>query len=244
MKYADILSFGGGVNSVALAIMAIKDGWSGEIVFYDTGCEWPETLCYMAYFEEWLSQFGLTINRISNTTYKSGLSLIDYCEYARIIPLAANRWCTVEYKVKPGLAWAAGRSQMIGIAADEAWRQPDAIRPLVDAGISREGCIEIIQAEGLDVPQKSGCYICPNQSNSQWHELWRRHPDLFERVARLEESAVRNARQKGHRSVNVTLDPHGKITMRQRQLAYESQITLPEIDMDELLRFKPCMCTV
>lgn len=245
MKYADILSFGGGVNSVALAIMAINEGWHGEVVFADTGCEWPETYCYLDYFErEWLRLRGMSIRRIRNDKYKDGLSLIEYCESASIVPLAAIRWCTQKYKVNPLKAYAGERQTMIGIAADEAHRQPNAIRPLVDAGITRQGCIEIIRAEGLEVPQKSGCYICPFQRNSQWRTLWERHPELFERAARLEENARRNARQKGLRTANAVLDPHGKVTLRQRQLSYESQIPLPELDMDELLQYKPCMCSV
>lgn len=244
-KYADVLSFGGGVNSVALAIMAINDGWRGEIVFADTGCEWPETMCYIDYFErEWLSERGFGIARIRQSKYKNGLSLIEYCEHANMIPLCAVRWCTQEYKVNPLKIYAGERQTMIGIAADEAHRQPNAIRPLVDTVITRQGCIKIIQAEGLDVPQKSGCYICPFQRNNQWRMLWERHPDLFERAARLEENARRHARQNGHRTINAVLDPSGKVTLRQRELSYKSQMMLPEIDMDELLQYKPCLCTV
>lgn len=245
MAYAEVLSFGGGVNSVALAIMAIRDGWRGEIVFADTGCEWPETLCYLDYFErEYLSKYGMGVVRIRQTHYKGGLSLIDMCEQWKIIPLCAIRWCTAGYKVRPLTDYQAGRAHMLGIAADERHRQPDAIRPLVDAGVTRAGCIEIIQSAGLEVPQKSGCYICPFQRDAQWRTLWERHPELFERAARLEENATRNARQTGKRTVNCVLDPGGKYTLRQRQLSYESQIPLPDFDMDALLAYQPCICTV
>lgn len=247
IRYADILSFGAGVNSVALAIMAINDGWRGEIVFADTGCEWPETMCYMDHFErEWLSRYDMNVVRLSGLPwqkYLNGATLIDYCEYANVIPLPAIRWCTARWKVEALQCYANGRLQMIGIAADEAHRKPNAIRPLVEAGITRQGCIEIIQAEGLEVPQKSGCYICPFQRNSQWRMLWERHPELFERAARLEEGAKRHARQNGHRTANAVLDPAGKVTLRQRELSYKSQMTLLEIDMDDLLQYKPCLCT-
>jgi len=255
MNYADILSFGAGVNSIALAIMAINDGWHGEIVFSDTGCEWPETMCYLDYFErEWLRPRGFEVTRLKGMPwqrYAKGISLIEYCEAARVIPLAAMRWCTSEWKVKPLQRYGYGRTfkkgeehqedkTMIGIAIDERWRQPHRIRPLVDAGITREGCIKIIEAEGLDVPQKSGCYLCPFQRNAQWRMLWERHPELFERAMLLEESTERS--KNGY--WRATLDPSGKITLRQRKLAYESQMELPDFDMDDLLRFKPCVCTL
>jgi len=241
VQYAEILSFGAGVNSTALAILVINMGWRGEIVMSDTGCEYPETYCYIDYFErEWLQPRGFEVVRIRQTKYKGGLPLLECCEAAAMIPLAAVRWCTSEYKVKPMNRYSAGRENMIGIAADEAHRQGDAIRPLVEAGVTRKGCIDIIEAEGLDVPQKSGCYICPFQRNNQWRMLWERHPGLFERAMLLEEGTKR--RKGGH--WHATLDPSGKITLRQRLLAYESQMVLPEIDMDGLLRYQPCICTL
>ena len=250
MKYADILSFGAGVNSVALAILVINQGWRGKIVFSDTGCEIPETYCYIDYFtREWLQPRGFEVVRLKGMPWQRqgggkynipGCSLIEYCEAAHVIPLAAVRWCTSEWKVRPLERYSDGRATMIGIAADEAHRQGDAIRPLVEAGITRKGCIEIIEAEGLDVPQKSGCWVCPFQRNDQWRMLWERHPDLFERAMLLEESTKRSKNGRWH----ATLDPAGKITLRQRKLAYESQMKLPEIDMDGLLRYKPCICTL
>ena len=248
INYAEILSFGAGVNSVALAIMAINNDWRGEIVFSDTGCEWPETYCYIDYFErEWLQPRGFAVVRLKGMPWQvkgnkatRGCSLIRYCEMAQVIPLAAVRWCTSAYKVRPQERYANGRSMMLGIAADEAHRQGDAIRPLVQAGVTREGCIDIIEAEGLDVPQKSGCYICPFQRNDQWRMLWERHPELFERAMLLEENTKRSKSGRWH----ATLDPAGKITLRQRLLAYESQMELPGIDRDDLLRYQPCICTL
>jgi 3'-phosphoadenosine 5'-phosphosulfate sulfotransferase (PAPS reductase)/FAD synthetase len=244
-QYADILSFGAGVNSVALAIHAINDGWAGEIVFADTGCEWPETMCYLSYFErEWLAPRGRSVTVLGGMPwqkYKGGVPLIDYCEAMAVIPLCSVRWCTAEWKVEPLKRYAAGRSTMIGIASDERHRQPDAIRPLVERGIDREGCIRIIEAAGLDVPQKSGCYICPFMRVSQWRELWQRHPELFERAARLEENAQSNERSK---RTNVTLDPSGRYTLRDLQLRFESQMTLPDLDLDDYRRYQPCVCTL
>lgn len=39
----EIVSFGAGVNSTALAILLVNEGWRGPIVFADPGAEWPET---------------------------------------------------------------------------------------------------------------------------------------------------------------------------------------------------------
>jgi len=156
--------------------------------------------------------------------------------------MAAVRWCTLEWKVKPIKYWCADNGnpeQLIGIAADESHRQPGANRPLVDAYLTRENCISIIEKEGLDVPRKSGCYICPFQRPSGWRELWSNHPDLFERVATIEGSCTKDSND----GYIATLDPAGKVTLRQRQDGFERQVLMfDDTDYDALLRFRPCIC--
>lgn len=241
-----VLSYGAGVNSTALAILAVNQGWKGEIVFSDTGAEWPETYCYMDYFErEYLAPRGMHVTRLGprhsgNKPSMAHGSLIEYCEERRIVPMAAARWCTINWKSGPLDRYADGRETMIGICADEAHRQRGRCCPLVDLNIDRRGCIEIIQRAGLDVPQKSGCYICPFQRPSQWRELWQRHPELYERAERLEANVKRG---RSGRTM-ITLDVSGKVTLAQRRYGFENQTTLPEIDMDELREFQPCVCTL
>ena len=242
---SELLSFGAGVNSVALAILLVNEGWRGPIVFADTGCEWPETYCYLSYFEGgWLAPRGLSVTTLGGE-WRPGkrareLSLIEYAEWYAYVPLAGIRWCTRTYKADPMARYAQANgieTQFLGIAADESHRQPLRSRPLVDRNITRQGCIDIIVAEGLDVPQKSGCYICPFQRDNQWRELWRLHPDLFDRAARLEEAAT------ARRGIFTTLDPAGKITLRDRQYRYEHQGSLlDDSDWDALLAYRPCVC--
>ena len=241
-----VISYGAGVNSTALAIMLINKGWRGSIVFSDTGCEWPETYCYMDYFErEWLKPRGFEIIKLRGKPYHrlaGGISLIEYCETHHKIPMAAVRWCTMDFKVRALGYWCDANGnpeQLIGIACDESHRMPERNRPLVDLGITREKCYEIIEAEGLSVPRKSGCYICPFQRPSGWRELWKVHPELFERAMALEENVMRTTEGR----YAATLDVAGKTTLRQRKVTFENQVPMfDEVGWDDLLRFKPCMC--
>ncbi len=243
---SELISFGGGVNSTAMTILLVNEGWRGPIVFADTSCEWPDTYAYMDAFErEWLAPRGLGITRLEGLPWqrvKGGLSLIDYCEQSCVLPQAARRWCTIEWKVKPIGRWAEEHgicTQHIGIAADESHRQPNKSRPLCERNITRQGCIEIIQAEGLDVPPKSGCYLCPFQRHEQWRELWRRYPELFERAMRIEEAGQRPLPGR----VRATLDPSGNVTLRERLAIIEQQTTVFDDDeLDALLIYKPCLC--
>jgi hypothetical protein len=228
-----------------MTVMLVEQGWRGPVVFADTGAERPATYCYMDYFErEWLAPRGLSITRLGGEWRAPAKrpTLIEYCESHGMIPLAGIRWCTSEYKVRPVQKWMAANgvdAQLLGISADESHRKPDANRPLVDRWIDRKGCVAIIEGEGLDVPPKSSCYLCPFQRDSQWRELWHRHPDLFERAARLEESVQRTMEGR----TRATLDPSGKVTLRDRQYRYEHQGSLlDEAAWDELLAYRPCVC--
>jgi 3'-phosphoadenosine 5'-phosphosulfate sulfotransferase (PAPS reductase)/FAD synthetase len=235
---SELVSFGGGINSTAMTILLVNEGWRGPIVFADTGCEWPDTYAYMDYFEhEWLAPRGMGIERLGGEWRAPAKRppLIEYCESHGMIPLAGIRWCTSEYKVQPIGRWAKEHGideQLIGIAADEAHRQKNRSCPLCDRGITRQGCVEIIQAEGLDVPPKSGCWICPFQRHEQWRELWRHYPELYERAMTLEESTPRTRDGR----YTATLDPSGKITLRQRQVTFEQQGAMfDDSELDDLL---------
>jgi len=245
-RIAELISFGAGVNSTAMTILLVNEGWRGPIVFADTGTEWPETYCFMELFaRDWLAPRGLEIT-VLDGAYRAQVpghderTLIGYCEHYAVTPFPANRWCTQGWKSEPVRAWANAQGiteQLVGIAADEAHRQRDLRYPLIERGITRKDCVAIIEAEGLPVPQKSGCYICPFQRIGQWRELHHRHPDLFERAAQLEELAS------ARRGSQTHIRPGSDMTLRQMQERFERQTALfGEDEWDSLLRYKPCVC--
>lgn len=244
----ELISFGAGVNSVAMTIMLANDGWRGPIVFADTGAEWPETYCYIEYFQnEWLRARGLEVICLGEDYRALGAgrdkrSLIEFCEDYALTPFPGTRWCTAGWKTDVLDHWAAAQgieTQLVGIAADEAHRRKTRVYPLLDRNITRQGCIKIIEAEGLEVPQKSGCYICPFQTWGQFAELYRRHPDLYERAARLEELAAER------RGVRTVLQVGGRYTLREFAAMQDAQLSLLEDTVyDELLAYRPCMCSV
>lgn len=237
------ISYGGGVNSTALVVMLALEGWRGPIVCSDTGAEWPETIAYLDTFRAWLEPHGLTLTVLGKADRDDVTArrhdLPEFCEHYSMIPLAGIRWCTQIFKVEPLRNWTTAHGyvfedMLIGISAEEWHRQQGKERPLVDRGIDRDGCARIITEAGLEVPRKSGCWLCPFQRPSQWRELFQVHPHLFERAARMEEAASAKAGKR------ATLDPSGRVTLRQLAAGFEAQTEM----WDWLDYYQPCMCRV
>jgi len=245
----EVISFGGGVNSTAMAIRLINEGWQGKIIFADTGTEWPETYCFMDYFErEWLVPRGFEIICLGGDYRALGHGrdsrpLIQFCEDYAVTPFLGTRWCTQGWKTDPIDAWCQEHSferQLVAIASDESWRQKGRICPLIDASIDREGCIRIIEVEGLSVPHKSGCYICPMQRYTQWRELHENHPELFERAARLEDLSTQRRKSKdGKRTI---LEASGRHSLREMEIMFKQGNLFDDATLDGLLRHRACVC--
>jgi 3'-phosphoadenosine 5'-phosphosulfate sulfotransferase (PAPS reductase)/FAD synthetase len=237
------VSYGAGVNSTALVILLVNEGWRGDILFADTGTEHPDTYEYLAYFGVWLRERDLGITRLGAEWRrgKQKMSLIDYCEHYRVTPFPGTRWCTSAWKVEPLQRWCASNSYefndlLLGISAEESHRQPTRQRPLVDRGIDRNGCARIITAEGLELPRKSGCWVCPFQSAGQWRDLWEKHSELYERGERLEQLADERRVEKG-KNARTTLAQHD-LTLAQMAERFAAQGSMfPFADY-----YQPCMC--
>lgn len=102
----EMISLGGGLNSVAMTIMLVEGGWRGYIVFCDTGAEKPDTYCYLDYFErEFLEPRGLRIERLEpGSRYHCAMSAVpleEYCLREGLVPLAGMRWCSSRWKGRP-----------------------------------------------------------------------------------------------------------------------------------------------
>jgi hypothetical protein len=197
----------GGVNSTAMIIDLYERGFRYPIVFADTWNEQPETYLYLDYFSTWLmNKYQTEIIILSPMTHpllyakrirNSGVESIEsYCTQSGVLPLRGIRWCTRDWKRDPLRRWGREKgifTHIIGIAAEEHHRSKEKADgkyqnwyPLIEGGIDRAGCKEIIWANGLELPKKSGCFFCPYQSQSEWKNLWVNHPELFNRSIKLE----------------------------------------------------------
>lgn len=208
-----VLSFGAGVQTTAMLFLIGQRilPRPDAILFADTGQEKPETYDYLAqYIAPYALEHGLEVI-VLGPEYRTkhyAADLLTYCMEHRMLPGTWVRWCTDRYKVKPLAKWRKqymGASKdnpiesWIGISIDEKRRatpsnRPEEIKryPLIELGLSRIDCQQIILDAGYPVPPKSGCWFCPFQKKSAWQTMKRNQPDKFAAALTLE----RNARHK------------------------------------------------
>jgi len=214
------LSHGMGVNSVALHLHLLDQNIDFTAFFVNHGTDWPDTYAYLYYFQEWLKEKGhkpITVlyPDVGTTDKTEGFDkLIDYCEYKKIIPSMMFRWCTDKFKIRVmNKYYEKPCFNMLGIDWGERHRAKlnsiggiENRFPLIEAELDRGDCKEIIERHGLELPIKSGCYICPYQKRGDWVKLRNKHPDLFCRAERLEKAC--NEKRLAKRRADTSLPWH------------------------------------
>ena len=195
-----IISWGGGVNSTAIIALHLLGELKGkpEIVFADTGCEYPETYAYINIVGNILHKDGwkVTILRpyIQPELYskfaKETRTLTDACKIKKCVPHFKWRWCNDHFKKSPLRKYANGRSYLIGICKDEKHRIHDGkdIYPIKD--YTRDECIELIKKAELPPAHKTGCYICPLQRKAQWIDMYKNKPNLWKECVEIENNST------------------------------------------------------
>lgn len=236
------LSFGGGVNSVAMLIMLTDQGEDFEAVFVDHGIDWPETYKYLEMFQGWLKKNGHRLITVIKPDVQGFHNLYDYSLYHSITPGIKFRWCTDKFKVTPlHKYYQKPAFDMIGIDYSEIHRAKINCRdgfevryPLIEEEKTRGDCKNIIISHGLSIPIKSRCYICPFQKRQQWKELRRVHPDLFCKAEKLEQKSREYRKAQGKKPLYLS-GLGGSLW----NIVNEKQIPLiPELE------YPPCNCMV
>lgn len=205
-----LLSFGGGVQTTALAVLLVRGEVApvDHIVMSDTGGETPETYAHVEVMADYLKAHGLYLNVVAHpgeTLEKWTLTRSTPIPI-RTVDSFGQRQCTHNWKIEPvnrfaKLNGAKHLDLLLGISLDEIYRmKPDQAKwitrhfPLIDLGLTRQDCLRIVAEAGLPEPPKSACFFCPLQGADRWRWLNAEHPDLFARAEQLEVAI--NARAK------------------------------------------------
>lgn len=180
----------------------------------------PDTLSYMSEVAvPFAAEHGIEIVELRKTRHKKPDSLLSAIKRGRrVIPFRRekdgppmNRACTAEWKVRPVAAELKRRGATaenpatvaIGYSTDEMERARTpgvdprnptqyVVYPLLDLGLRRSDCTQIIIDAGLPVPPPSSCWFCPNHKREVWVDIRRRRPDRFEAAVDLERWMTEN----------------------------------------------------
>ncbi len=218
----NVVAFGGGVNSTAMIIEMNRRGIPIDLIlFADPGAEQPHTYAHIEEFNEWLINHNLPKIVTVYATDKDGKrrTLEQDCIERCALPAIAYgfKTCSQHFKTQPQekfcnnyepckKTWESGGKvdRYVGYDAGEERRMQNAIvydmqnkkytnhYPLIEWGIFREDCIEIIKSENLTVPGKSSCFFCPSMKPAEIRQLRSENPELLERALNIEKNAKGN----------------------------------------------------
>lgn len=210
---AHVFSCGGGVQSTACLVLAAQNVIPYRtFVFANVGdqSEDPRTLRYIAdVLKPYAAQHGIEWIDLQRRR-RDGTPVDLYQELHRPIrsidiPVRmangapGRRNCTTTFKIKPIAKWirkhAPGCTLGKGISTDEPHRATPSREddgyvsayPLIELGISRSDCLQIVQQAGLPQPPKSSCWFCPYKTTDQWTTMRQERPALFAKVVVLEQ---------------------------------------------------------
>lgn len=213
-----VISWGCGVQSTTLAVMSAlgKLPRVDAVITSDTGWERRATYDMRDFYTDWLRAHGVLVEIVENGNIRQQGAV----EHIHIPFWTSNggplqRQCTRHFKIKPvkwklrqGMGFHKNRppapkpsacEMWIGFSLDE-WTRVKASRvkfidhgyPLIERMMTRSDCIDFLQIQGLPVPPKSACVICPYRQASDWIVMRDQAPDEWRDAIDFDESNRHN----------------------------------------------------
>ena len=186
---ADYVAFSGGKDSETALYLAYKAGVR-KAIYANTGLEFPETERFVYNFADYL---GIELIEI-----KPKDDFWDIVEKFGI-PTKDRRWCTKHLKLE-------GLKKFKGTIVDGS-RKYESLGRMLRPQESKLGNLRVIYPildwlaldvwlflEWKNLPhnplydmgyERIGCFMCPSMLNSEFHNLKKTHPELFEKWYRF-----------------------------------------------------------
>lgn len=208
MERTDIWSYGGGTQSIAIAVLIAQGRLPKpkHVIFADTSREASETMEYFeANVKPIFDKCGLTLEIASHDratvdlyTSTGKLSIPAFTDGGALPTFCSNEWkkrVVARYVRSLGFGRKNPVRTWIGISKDEIGRAKDSgtewnenYYPLLfGVTMSRKDCYSLIESYGLPSPPKSSCWMCPYRRNPQWRRLRDHYPADFQKAVDLDE---------------------------------------------------------
>lgn len=194
-----IVSFSGGKDSTAMLLKLVEEGRQiDEILFCDTGLEFPEMYNHIRQVEKYIDR-KITILK-SEYSFEYYLFDHEFKKGSRKgrkgygFPSNRLRWCTDRLKQKPikyhllELEEKYDVKEYVGIAYDEKHRVKDKIYPLVEWKMTEADCLQYCYDKGFTWGglyrffDRVSCWCCPLQKLHNIRTLRKYFPELWSQV--------------------------------------------------------------
>ena len=193
----------GGITSAVACKLAIDlYGLDAcRFIMIDTGNEDEDTYRFKADCERW---YGKPIEVIRNRKYEN---IQQVWQKFKSLNVAHGAICSSELKRQVRQKWEKENDfefQVFGFDIDEPKRaramrlnyaKTNPIFPLLMFGYSKKDCLEMVQAQGIEVPNmyklgfgNNNCFKtgCIQGGIGYWQKMMREFPDKFEAMAKME----------------------------------------------------------
>ena len=206
-----IVSFSGGKDSTAMLLKMIENNMKiDEIIFCDTGKEFPQMYEHIRKVQEYIKR--------PITIIKSDKSF-DYYMFEHIKTRGKN-------KGKRGYGWASGRCrwcttllknqvvdnylkkyksegylEYIVIAADEREREREKQYPLIEWNMTEADCLKYCYEKGFDWGglyehlDRVSCWCCPLKRIKEYKILYKYYPELWQKLKDMDNKAYNRFRK-------------------------------------------------
>ena len=194
--------FSGGVTSAVAIKEALNYGFEVRIIYFETGQHHFDHSRFLRQCEKW---YGQRIEVMKNQKY---LNPIDVCRRDKFINGPSGARCTL--KMKKELRWQVEKEapdydgQIFGFEHDkkqinrairfeEQYPEARAVFPLIELGMDKEACMNIMAREGIELPEmyklgyhNSNCIGCVKGGMGYWNKIRVDFPMIFEEMSKVE----------------------------------------------------------
>lgn len=195
----NIVQLSGGKDSTAMLLMMLERGIRvDDIVFCDTGKEFPQMYAHLEKVEKFIGRNITVLKPEKSFEYFFAEHIRTSGDYKGVAgygwPGMKRRWCTKILKTEPFRRYINKEKHtlFIGIAADEAHRVKQYQYPLVDWNITEAEALSYCYKHGFNWDglyrdfRRVSCYLCPLQRKNDWRILRKKYPDLWADAMRLD----------------------------------------------------------
>ena len=209
-----IVSFSGGKDSTAMLLMMLEKNMPiDEIIFCDTGKEFPQMYEHIEKVQKYIGG-GITVLH--------GEKAFDYYMFDHVKTKGKHkgkkgygwsnmlcRWCTAALKQTPLKKHMEGREYInyIGIAYDEPKRHQNisanVVHPLYDWQVTEKMALQYCYERGFDWGglyehfDRVSCWCCPLKNNNELMQLYVHYPELWQELKDMDNRACNKFKGKG-----------------------------------------------